>query len=135
MRIILCLDYSTFTEKVLATMQTLARSIKDCKISIIHIIDQTLFTGGTGFEIQLNEDLKNDGEDLRKLSIQYLGNDIGFIEEYGIPRQKIDEILADEDYDLLAIGSHSKSILGTRRIGGVAEHLLLNSTKPVLIIP
>ena len=135
MRIILCLDYSTFTEKVLATMQTLTQSIKDCKISVIHIIDQTLFTGGTGFEIQLNEDLENDGQNLKKLSTQYLGNGINFIEEYGIPRQKIDEILGGTDYDLLAIGSHSKSILGTRRIGGVAEHLLLNSTKPVLIIP
>ena len=135
MRIVLCLDYSRFTEKVLVTMQTLVQSLKECKISVIHIIDQTLFTGGTGFEIQLNEDLQNDIENLKKLSVQYLGKDINFIEEYGIPRIRIDEILASSDYDLLAIGSHSKSILGTRRIGSEAQHLLINSTKPVLIIP
>ena len=135
MRIILCLDYSTFTEKVLAGMRALVKSIKESEVSVIHIIDQTLFTGGTGFEIQLNEDLKRDGADLKRLSVQYLGGNINYIEEYGIPRQKIDEILAGSDYDMLAIGSHSKSILGTRRLGSLAEHLLLNSTKPVLIIP
>ena len=135
MRIILCLDYSAFTEKVLAAMQDVVSSFKEPDITVIHVIDQTLFTGGTGFEIQLNEDLENDGENLKKLAAQYLGENIDFIEEYGIPRLKIDEILAGLNYDLLAIGNHSKSILGTMRIGGVAEHLLLTSTKPVLIIP
>ncbi len=135
MRIVLCLDYSAFTEKVLATMQDLVRAFKEPDVTVIHVIDQTLFTGGTGFEIQLKEDLDNDGENLKKLSVQYLGKNIDFIQEYGIPRLKIDEILAGLDYDLLAVGNHSKSILGTRRIGGIAEHLLLNSTKPVLIIP
>ena len=135
MRIVLCLDYSAFTEKVLATMQDLVRSFKDPAVTVIHVIDQTLFTGGTGFEIQLNNDLENDGENLKKLSVQYLGENIDFIEECGIPRVNIDEILAGLNYDLLAIGNHSKSILGTMRIGGVAEHLLLASTKPILIIP
>ncbi len=135
MRIVLCLDYSTFTEKVLASMQELVDSLKKCEVTIIHVIDETLFTGGTGFEIQLNEDLKKDSTDLKRLASQYLGNNINYVEEYGLPRLKIDAILANTEYDLLAIGSHSKSILGTRRLGGVAEHLLLGSNVPVLVIP
>ena len=135
MRIILCLDYSSFTEKVLAAMQQLTGSLKKCEVTIIHIIDESLFIGGTGFEIQLNEDLKKDSADLKRLAAQYLGNNINYIEEYGIPRLKIDAVLANSEYDMLAIGSHSKSILGTRRLGSIAEHLLLNSNMPVLVIP
>ena len=134
MRIILCLDYSPFTEKVLATMQALIQSFKEYEISVIHVIDETLFSACAGYEMQLDEDLKNDSEHLKKLSIQYLGKKLHYVEEYGIPRQKIDEILTEMNYDILAIGSHSKSILGTRLLGGVAEHLLRNSTKPVLVI-
>jgi nucleotide-binding universal stress UspA family protein len=135
MHIMLCLDYSPFTEKVLATMQALVQSFKGCEVSVVHVIDETAFVAGTGFETQLYEDLKKDGEQLKKLSQEYLGNGIDFIEEYGIPRGKIDEILSDAEYDLLAIGSHSKNILGSRLSGSVAEHLLHNSKKPVLVIP
>lgn len=133
----LCLDYSPFTEKVLAAMQTLIQSFKDCQVSVIHIIDETAFVAGTGFEPQLSEDLKRDGEQLKKIAQKYLGNSIHFIEEYGVPRQKIDEILSDSEYDLLAIGSHSKNILGVgvRVLGSVAEHLLRNSEVPVFVIP
>ena len=134
MHIAICLDYSSFTEEVLTTMQSVVSSLKEYKVSIIHVIDEALFTAGTGFEIQLNEDLKRDSDGLKELSIQYLGENINYIQEYGIPRQKIDEILAVLDHDMLAIGNHSKSILGTPRLGGIAEHLLLNSTKPVLVI-
>jgi|GEM_PF-1387266 len=134
MRIILCLDCSSFTEKVLAAMQAILQSLKEYEISVIHVIDETLFSAGAGYEIQMNEDMKTDSTNLKKLSIQYLGEKVHYIEEYGIPRQKIDEILAETDYDILAIGSRSRSILGARLLGGVAEHLLRNSTKPVLVI-
>ena len=116
-------------------MQQLTGSLKKCEVTVIHIIDESLFIGGTGFEIQLNEDLKKDSADLKRLAAQYLGSDINYIEEYGIPRVKIDAILANSEYDMLAIGSHSKSILGTRRLGSIAEHLLLSSNMPVLVIP
>ncbi len=134
MRIILCLDYSPFTEKVLAAMQGILQALKSYEISVIHVIDETLFSAGAGYEMQMNEDLKSDSKQLKKLSIQYLGEKVNYIEEYGIPRQKIDELLAASNYDILAVGSHSRSILGTRLLGGVAEHLLRNSPKPVLVI-
>jgi len=135
MRVILCIDYSPFTEKILATMQTLLHSCKDCEVSVIHIIEETAFVAGTGFETQLFEDLQTDGEQLKKLCQEYLGNGIDFIEEYGTPREKIDEILAASNYDILAIGSHSKNILGSRVLGSVAKHLLTVGEKPVLVIP
>ena len=135
MRIVLCLDYSAHAKQVLASMQRLIEDIKEPKITVIHITNDALFNGGTGFEPQLNEDLEQDSSDLKKLAVQYLGKDTRYIEDHGIPRQKIDDLLATMDYDLLAIGNHSRNLMGNRRLGAVASHLLLNSSKPVMILP
>jgi len=135
MHIVICLDLSSFTEKYLTSIKTLLQSFKDCEISVIHIIDETLFTAGTGYEIQLSENLKTDSEYLKDLAVQHLGAQINYIEDYGIPGQKIDEILQESNYDMLVIGRHSRNILGVRLLGGVAEHLLHRSKKPVLVIP
>lgn len=116
-------------------MQTFIKEIRNPEITVIHIINLALFNGGTGFEPQLDEDLEKDSSELKTLAMQFLGEDIRYIEDHGIPRQKIDELLARIDYDLLVIGNHSKNLLGNPRLGMVATHLLLNSTKPVLIIP
>lgn len=135
MHIVLCLDYSPFTKNVLNTMQMLVESLKEAKVTVIHIIDETLFSAGTGEEQQLNEDLKRDSDDLKQLASKYLGDKINYVEAYGIPRQKIDEILSGISYDILAVGSHSRSFTGARMLGSLAEHLLRNSTKPVFVIP
>lgn len=134
MRIILCLDYAPDTENILTQMQAFVQSLKTYEISVIHIIDETLFASGTGYEMQLGEDLKTDSEQLKQLAIQYLGEKLNYIEAFGIPRQKTDEILAGLTYDLLAIGNRSKNMLGAWLLGGMAEHLLRNSPKPVLVI-
>ena len=135
MQIVLCLDYSANAKQVLVALQNLLKEIKAPKITVIHITNDALFTGGTGFEPQLNEDLENDSGELKTLAIQYLGKDTRYIEDHGIPRGKIDDILSHMEYDLLVIGNHSKNLLGNRRLGAVANHLLLNSSKPVLVIP
>ena len=111
-------------------------SCKDCEVSVIHIIEETAFVAGT-IDLRPNylKIYKRDGEQLKKLCQEYLGNGIDFIEEYGTPREKIDEILAASNYDILAIGSHSKNILGSRVLGSVAKHLLTVGKKPVLVIP
>ena len=135
LHIALCLDYSSFTQKVIDTVQKVAARLQECDITVIHIIDETLFAAGAGYEMQLDEDLKMESKNLEQLCIAQLGEKISYIEEYGIPRQKIDEILSGLDYDFLVIGSHSKSILGALFLGSEAEHLLLHSKKPVLVIP
>jgi nucleotide-binding universal stress UspA family protein len=135
MRIALCLDYSSFTAKALEAMHQFVMSLKEYEITVIHIIDESLLFSGTGYETQLSEDLARDGEELKQLCIQALGEKMAYIEEYGIPRLKTLEVLATLDYDLLAFGSHSKSILGNRLLGGVAENLFRSSTKPILLIP
>jgi nucleotide-binding universal stress UspA family protein len=135
MKVILCLDYSPFTEEVLATMHDFLLELKHHEITVIHILDERLILEDTGFETQLEAGLKKDSESLKKMCIKFLGEKVQYMDRFGHPKEKIDEILASQKYDLLAIGSHSRSILGVKVLGGVAEHLLRNSKKPVFVIP
>jgi len=135
MKIVTCLDYSSFTEEVLTTIKSFISSISNPQITVLHIIDQQLFYPVTGYEIPLGEDIEKNSAELQELCIKYLGNSINYIAAYGIPALKADEMLAGMDYDLLIAGSHSRHDLGSRLVGSFAEHLLRNSTKPILIIP
>lgn len=135
MKILICLDNSSFAEKLLAAVKTFTDSFTSAAISVVHIVDEQLFYPTTGYEVQLTETLQSESKKLKELCIQYLGPDVNFVEEFGIPRLKIDEVLNEMDYDLLIAGSHSSHGLGERLMGSFAEHLLRISKKPVLIIP
>ncbi|MDR3680042.1 MAG: universal stress protein [Flavipsychrobacter sp.] len=134
MRILLCLDYSPFTEKVLLALQDFIHSLKEYEITVVHVIDETLLYAGTGYEIQLNEELKANSEAIKQSAIKYLGEKVVYREEYGIPRQQIDEVLAEANYDLLVVGRRSKNMLAEMFLGSIATHLLTNCKKPVLVI-
>ena len=135
MKIIICLDYSSLTEEVLNTTKSFINSLNSAEITVLHVIDEQLFYATTGYEIQLGEDLESESKKLEELCIQYLGADVNYMVEYGIPKLKIDEMLMQINYDLLIVGRHSRHGLGDRLVGSFAEHILRNSIKPVLIIP
>ena len=135
MKIVICIDFSTFTEKMLSTALPIINSFREPDISVVHVIDESSYFAATGAEMQLSEGLDNENRQLREMVEIYLGKNIHYIEESGIPRLKIDEILDTLNYDLLIIGSHSTHGLGSRLMGGMAEHLLHRSQKPVLFIP
>src|ERR1035438_4731321 len=101
MKIILCLDYSSFTEKMLDTVKSFISDLNSKEIAVIHIIDEQLFYPTTGYEVQLSDTIKSESTNLKDLCIQYLGPDVNFVEEFGIPKLKIDEVLGEMEYDLL----------------------------------
>ena len=135
MKIILCLDYSSFTEKALYTTKLFVESFKSADLSVLHVIDKQLFFATTGYETQLGADLERESKALKELCVQYLGANVKYIEEYGIPNLEIDRVIEQNEYDLLIIGNHGRHGLGERLLGSTAEHLLRHSKKPVLIIP
>ncbi len=135
MKIVLFLDYSSFTEKVLESVSSITQSFADAEISVVHIIDEQLFYPTSGFEVALGETMHNESEELKEMCILYLGEGIGYIEEFGIPKLIAEEKLKELNFDLLIAGSHSRHGLGSRILGSFAEHILRVSKKPVLIIP
>lgn len=135
MKILLCADHSSFTDKFLATARTFIDAIHQPEVTVLHIIDERMFYATTGYEVELGNDLERESNNLKGLCKQYLGTDIDYREEYGIPKLKIDEVLEETTFDLLIAGSHSQHTLADRIVGSFAEHILQKATRPVLIIP
>ena len=135
MNIILCLDYSSFTERVLEAVTSFTSSVKDVKMTVFHVIDERMFYATTGYEVQLGEDLHSESNELKELCIKYFGVGVNYVEEFGIPVLKIGEMMEETAHDLLIVGSHSRHGLGDRLLGSTAEQVLRESNKPVLIIP
>ena len=135
MKIVVCLDFSSFTEQVLAYTRDYVKSLEDVSISVIHIVEETLFYSTSGFEVSIGEEANIQSKQLKELVQQYLGENINYIEEFGVPKQKIPEMLDDMDYDLLIAGSNTHKGFEKFLLGSTSEHLLHEIKKPVLIVP
>jgi len=120
MNIVLCLDNSSFTEKVLTIVKSFVDSLKASEITVLHIIDEQLFYPTTGYEVTLDETLRNESVQLKELCIEYLGASVKYVEECGVPKLKIDEMLGQVAHDLVIAGSHSSHGLGERIMGSFA---------------
>ena len=134
MKILICLDYSSFTESVLEHIKKFVQELNAASITVFHVIDEQLFYATTGYEVALNEEMQNESKLLKELCVQYLGSSMQYIEEYGIPKLEIDAAIKHAKHDLIIAGSHSRHGLGERLVGSIAEHILRNSKTPVLII-
>src|SRR5580704_2667421 len=101
MEIVFCLDYASTTERILSEAKKIIDSFKDANITVVHVVNETLFNSLTGFETQLGESLNEESNKLKDLCVSYLGPKVRYIVSYGIPRLKIDEELHELNYDLL----------------------------------
>jgi nucleotide-binding universal stress UspA family protein len=135
MKVIICLDYNSATERLMSAAHKLMSQMKEVEIMVVHIIDESLFYGTQSADTRLYDQLKAESDKLKELCVIYFGSDVRYIEEAGMPRVKIDEILHRESHDLLMVGLHGKKNAGLRLVGGLTDHLMRTTTKPLLFIP
>lgn len=136
MKVIISVDYSAYTDAVLqAAHQLLATRIPAAEVLVVHIIDQTLLAAGTGAEPTIMEELQENSRRINEMAKDYFGQGFTYLEEYGVPQVKVDEILNDNPYDLLVIGTRGRSMLSGILLGSMAEHLLHHLKRPLLIVP
>ncbi len=135
MKILIFLDYSSFTEKMLAAAKMLTDNMLNPQIMVVHVNDERNFYSTTGIETELGENMERENAELRTACQQYLGESVEFHEEFGIPKLKIFESIEQLDYDLLIVGSHGNHGLGERLMGSIAEYILKHARTPVMIIP
>ena len=136
MTILVPVDYAPQTERIFqAVKMVLGTRVPQPKIVVLHIIDETLLSAGIGNEQQVFEQLKDNSEKINEMAMQYFGNDFIYMEECGIPRVEIDQVLKDTDFDLLAFGTKGKSTLTNVLFGSMAQHLMYVIEKPFLIVP
>jgi len=135
MKVVVCLNHSTFTEKYLDGVRAFILKMKEVEITVIHIFEETMFYATAGFDVQIGDEMNREGKELQELAHKYLGDNINYIEEMGVPVIKIDEILDGLDYDMIIVGGNTHDKITHKLSGSVAEHLSNTKKKPVIIIP
>ena len=136
MTILIPVDYAPQTERIFqAVKMILGTRVPLPRIVVLHIIDETLLSAGIGNEQHVFEQLKDNSHKINEMAKEYFGGDFVYIEECGIPRVEIDDVLKNTDFDMLAFGTKGKSAITNVLFGSMAQHLLQVVKKPFLLVP
>jgi len=136
MKVVICVDFSPYTKKVLEAAQVVLGSrMPRPEITVLHVLDMTLLSTGIGNEAQTVQELKERSSGIYAMARKYLGSGIIYREEYGIPQVVIDQALEEAPCDLLVIGTRGRSTLAGIFLGSISEHLLHRAQQPLLIVP
>jgi len=141
MKLLVAIDFSEVTEKIMAKVKELALKV-NAKVWLIHVVQpEPDFIGyKVGPETEREfiakkfrqkhillqekaEELKNEGINITPLLVQG-----PTIETILSQAEKIEA-------DIIVVGSHGHGAMFRILVGSISEGLLHNSTKPLLIIP
>jgi nucleotide-binding universal stress UspA family protein len=137
--IILCpVDFSKYSEKIVEIATTLSSSNT---IHIYHCLEINTISDPQGFPIQLSNDmdlLKSDNKSYKafQLKIATLYPQFNFIFEFERSHSISDSIIEYSGKikaDAIVMGSHGKSGLERLLMGSVAENILRNNKKSVIL--
>jgi nucleotide-binding universal stress UspA family protein len=136
MKVLICVDYSAYTKKVLETAQAiLGTRVPQPEITVLHVIDASVLAAGTGAETTMFEGLQDNSYKINEMAKVCFGDKVTYLEEYGVPQIKIDEVLNGNKFDLLVLGTRGRSAITKVFLGSETEHLLHSTKLPLLIIP
>jgi nucleotide-binding universal stress UspA family protein len=137
--IILCpVDFSKYSEKIVEIATTLSSSNT---IHIYHCLEINTISDPQGFPIQLSNDmdlLKSDNKTYKafQLKIATLFPQFNFIFEFERTHSISDSIIEYSEKikaNAIVMGSHGKSGLERLLMGSVAENILRNNKKSVIL--
>lgn len=129
---ILCpIDFSSNSLRAL----TIAREISErrgCELTVLHVVPEQKVRG----IIEEPEEVKKYLEYLKKEACEHIQNLDKTLNYEVVSGIASDEILKkSRDFDFIIIGSKGRSYAEAVIIGSVAEAVIKNSTKPILLIP
>ena len=141
MKLIVAIDFSPITEKVLEYIKNLAKTT-DFAIWIIHVVQPD--PDFVGYEVgpqterdfvakkfnQKHKDLQQKAQELKKLGI----NATPLLLQ-GATVETILSEADDIDADMIVAGSHGHGMMYNLLVGSVSKELLRKSKRAVLIIP
>ncbi|WP_423793177.1 universal stress protein [Methanocaldococcus indicus] len=141
-------DFSETAELVIPHLEAF-RELGGEEVVLLHVVEEkkkkSLLSMLLGFILKSKEELEKDIEnklineakeklDDIKSKLEELGYNVKGIIVVGSPHSKIVEIAENEDVDIIIMGSHGETNLKEILMGSVTEHVIKNTSKPVLII-
>lgn len=136
-KILVAIDNGPFSEKI--TEKAMQFGNKDnLEIALVSVINPTANEVGTGITPKnLANMVKSEYEKKHQELIQKMLKDYkvsSFIKE-GESSEEILEFADEWNADVIVIGTHGRTGLLHLLMGSVAEKVIKNSTKPLLVIP
>ena len=136
MKVLVCADYSSYTEKIFqAVRQMLGTRIPPAEITVLHIIDDLSLPADDTLQKKVYEEMLANSKKINQMAREYFGSEVMYLEAFGTPQIKIDEMLNNIPHDLLVFGSKGRSALVNALMGSVAQHLIRHEHTPLLIVP
>jgi universal stress protein A len=136
--ILLAVDYSVDNDYLANKAKGLAERYQ-AKLSILHVLDNIPMPDTNyGTVILLSEDTGYDLLEAEKAKLLALGQRLAVANEnqwlvWGIPKQEIVQIAAQENIDLIVLGSHERHGLGLL-LGSTANSVLQHAPCDVLAV-
>ena len=136
--ILLAVDYSEHGDYVAVKARSLANKYQ-AKLSIIHVLDNIPMPDTNyGTVIPLDQDSSYDLLEAEKVKLRQLGDRMHVDPAnrwlvWGVPKQEIIQIAAQEQVDLIVVGSHGRHGLALL-LGSTANSVLHHALFDVLAI-
>ena len=134
-------DFSEFSEKALTWGIEMAKQLRG-RVLLLHVIpafdsSSPVFSTGAFPIAELQDKLQAEAEDKAKALVA--GTDrqpvvIHTVAVTGDPFQEICRVAADEEVDLIVMGSHGRTGLRHVLLGSVAERVVRHAQCPVLVV-
>ncbi|MFA5618762.1 MAG: universal stress protein [Weeksellaceae bacterium] len=141
-RILVPIDLSDFSQKVISIAIAQAKLIPNSEIHLVHVttLDIGIIVSETGFSYipELEETaMREEAEQLNNLKEMVEKENIPchIITKQGIPSDLIIETAEEINADLICIGSLGHNALYKMFIGSVASEVIKKSHVPLLVVP
>lgn len=110
----------------------------DAALTVLHVIDPVEGGYGGGAAVssgeQWYESRTERAEALFEEARTAVGRDVASLIEVGRPASVIVDVVDEEGFDLVVVGSHGRTGLSRMLLGSVAESVVRNSTTPVTVV-
>lgn len=141
MRILVCIDFSESTEKIILAAEKLAKKLS-AKAWILHIVapepDFVGFDVGPKSVRDYNSrDMRSEHRQIQKIAdrMRLLKIDTTALLVQGATVETILTQASKLNVDMILLGSHGRSTMGDLLVGSVSKGVLRNTDLPLLVIP
>lgn len=104
------------------------------EISLVFVVPGTKLETFAGFETDMTKEKAGEMLDEVLVDLRERGIEASGIVKEGNVVEEIVRLASDLDCDLIVVGSHGMSKVGTFALGDVAQEVAKKSTKPVLLV-
>ena len=148
MKLLVCVDGSKVTEKVLSKTEELVSGCRIDRVTLIHVFDKVSFPAVDDGSLHYNEEIMDSyrqmNEELLKereyvleqasIKLQKSGIEPELLLKEGHPAETITKVAEEGLYDLIVIGSRGISGLNKSLLGSISNAVIQQTSISVLVV-